>query len=67
MASNNEIISNSVCLEKIKEIIDDILRPKNQKLGSFENACEILRMCGVDVTEKPAEKVRKICIICTLA
>ena len=61
MASNNEIsISTSKCLEKIKEIIDDNLRHKNQKLESYENVCEVLLMCGVTVTEKPDEKVRNI-------
>ena len=58
MASNNKTIPTSECLEKLKEIYDD-LRHKNQKLGSYENVREILQMCGVSVTEKPDEKVRE--------
>ena len=56
--ANNKTIPTSECLEKLKEIYDD-LRHKNQKLGSYENVREILQMCGVSVTEKPDEKVRE--------
>ena len=65
MTSNNITISNSVCLYEIKVISDDILRPKNKKLGTYENLCEILQTCGVSVTERPDEKVRNIKVIHT--
>ena len=60
MASSNKIILISKCLELLKEIIDDTIRPKKEKLGSFENVCEILQNCGVLVTERPDEKVRNM-------
>ena len=61
MASSNKTISMSKCLEILQEIIDDTIRPKKEKLGSFENVCEILQKSDVSVTIKPVEKVRKIC------
>ena len=61
MASSNINISVSKCLGLLKEIIDDTIRPKKEKLGSFENVREILQKSGVHITKKPTEKVRKIC------
>ena len=61
MASSKKIISMSKCLVILQEIIDDTIRPKKEKLGSFENACEILQKSYVSVKPKPEDKVRKIC------
>ena len=58
--ASSKTISVSKCLELLKEIIDDTIRPKKEKLGSYENVREILQKSGVHITQKPTEKVRKI-------
>ena len=55
----NEIkISKLDCYYKIKEITEEpnYVRPKRQKLCSFENITEILKNCGVLITKIPEEK-----------
>ena len=52
------IISKSECLNTVKEIIDsDYARAKKEKLGNFENICEILRNFGVSILKEPVDKV----------
>ena len=57
----SKVISSSDCLEKLKEILDESnhTRKKKQKLGDFENICQILQKCDIQVTTAPEEKVRK--------
>ena len=55
----NEIkISKLDCYYKIKEITEEpnYVRPKRQKLCSFENITEVLKNCGVLITKIPEEK-----------